>query len=1061
MKKLNGLAAVLTAAAMSTELCCPAIVSADYVTSAPQLKETSFSMAMPEFTELVTKGSGQYTPSIPYSPVNVESAALSADELPSAFDLRDTGKVSPVRNQGVYGTCWTHSSAASAETSMIDSIPYIDLSEFHTAYFSYYNMDQIDTGLESVYDILNVGGSAYVVSNLWSQWHGPVSEETMPYLEFDVFDDDEKLYSLSKASDYHMKSAYLFDYDLKKTDLEEVNAVIKNMLYTGHAVDASFQSEVDNYNYTYETSYSLRPARFSNHAVTIVGWDDSMPASYFRNHPEGNGAWLAKNSWGLENGIDGYFWISYYDKSLNDLAVYELSDKDDYRYNYHHDTYIPTQAISASDDGSGPSYISNVFTAEEDISVDAVSLYFNNSATDYEITVYTDLTDENVPSSGTASAVTKGKNELPGYMTIELDESAVVHAGEKYSITAKLFCEGSPYVIPLESCMYVEDESDGSVIDIGNYTTKYQIDTYTGAGESFISVDGVEWEDMKDAEYIFTEEEEQEMIDDFHERLLYGVWDYETELIQQVDDIIGAYQENMSKGTLKVRMGNISMKALANPVGTVHFSHPSGQVAAGEKVELTADGDIFVSINGGDFVPYTGPVEITGPTTIDASLDYVKLDRREYYPAKAQFNGIAYRAYFTDTSYLSGMAERISDSEYVIDVGMNSDELQLFPYTSASITLNGEPVAAAVLSEKMQVNYGETVLTYELTEPGKADNTVTLRIKRDPVGFDLTNERINFSGDITVRTESGELLSDGDTVTPYIGQKLYADDNGTEVAVDVPERAKMPDLEIDYYYEVLGYIPNATAELLRYSITEGHPESSFMPAKDRLRDGTQLNSGMIMNKAVDVIPGETLYLQIAAGNGCFASEVYTYNIPEAPEGPAVLPEYTYEDGRMHFDGNVYEWAEQSISYFGNITDHAEYRGYSDTEKYAGLMKARLGISTDEELEHYIAGYWDTEEAPVFGKEYMIRYQATQESFASKGIIFTEYELGDVNADGLVDGRDASMALAEYADNSSGIAGSLTEDQKRRADTDRDGSVTGKDATLILGVYADRSAENAG
>ena len=81
--------------------------------------------------------------------------------------------------------------------------------------------------------------------------------------------------------------------------------------------------------------------RMPNHAVCIVGWDDSYSRENFNagHLPEGDGAWIVKNSWGSEteyatredgtpigkrawgvrNGeglATGYFYLSYYDKNL-------------------------------------------------------------------------------------------------------------------------------------------------------------------------------------------------------------------------------------------------------------------------------------------------------------------------------------------------------------------------------------------------------------------------------------------------------------------------------------------------------------------------------------------------------------------------------------------------------------------------------------------------------------------------------------------------------------------------------------------------------------------------
>ncbi|MDE7137513.1 MAG: hypothetical protein K2O29_03515, partial [Ruminococcus sp.] len=654
--------------------------------------EIGFSPAFPELTHIL--GQSDFFLTAGGKEVKNIAVPYSRAVMPSSFDMRDEGTISSVKNQDIYGTCWTHSSASSAESDVIKSNPSVNLSELHTAYYSYFGDEQIKIYTENIDEHLDWGGSTAVVANLWSQWIGPVYESRLPYDNTEFFDNPEAVESLKYESDYHLENAYMFDFDDERSNADDINALVKQFIYNGNAVDVSFyHNYFDYYNADYNCVNSNRKPRFANHAVTIAGWDDNFPSSNFTVQPEHDGAWLVKNSWGYDYGDDGYFWISYDDASLCQFAVYELGDRDNYSVNYHHDTFIPTQLLSA-DYESSSSYMANVFTAESDMQIDAVSTYIQNADTDYEVIVYTNLQDESNPvSSETHSAVTWGSESITGYRTIELDESVPVKAGEKFSVVVKLTCENNPYVIPVEASMFIKDSETGEIIDLGAFSTYEQIKQYTGRNESFFSDDGQTWADTVDEEYIYDDAEKALMLEILKEELYDGLSPSDTEEIENADMIYQNYEMLFESGELHIIVGNVSLKAFGNPSGTVGFSHISGAVPSDETVSLYSSNgsDIMVSVNGSSYVPYTEPFAITEKTTISAYTSLDAFSERTYTPAKAEFNDICCAVHNNVTvSYLK--AEKVSENEYVLNVSNSDREIQFYPVTSADVKLNGKKI---------------------------------------------------------------------------------------------------------------------------------------------------------------------------------------------------------------------------------------------------------------------------------------------------------------------------------------------------------------------------------
>ncbi|MBQ6180826.1 MAG: hypothetical protein IJK31_03970 [Ruminococcus sp.] len=66
----------------------------------------------------------------------------------------------------------------------------------------------------------------------------------------------------------------------------------------------------------------------------------------------------------------------------------------------------------------------------------------------------------------------------------------------------------------------------------------------------------------------------------------------------------------------------------------------------------------------------------------------------------------------------------------------------------------------------------------------------------------------------------------------------------------------------------------------------------------------------------------------------------------------------------------------------------------------------------------------------------------------------EYDLGDVNNDGTVDGSDATIVLREFGNVLAGKGESFTPEQFKAGDVDQSGVIDGSDATLILKFFGE-------
>lgn len=431
-------------------------------------------------------------------------------ELPEKFDLRDRGVVTPVKMQDPFAACWGFAAIAASETSILSAMGTtyeetgLDLSEHHLAYFARTPLPgdcmQAGEGNHVVEgDPMDTGGLFSTATSLLSSGVGPVYEEYIPYRGRKSKTDTDGIFNLnySAEDDWTIPEEYRFVQSfrlsgteilpdpsiyLPGTDMEDfferekgyigydasATEEIKQAIYDGYAVYVAFcaddfiagydDSEFARYINTEngEWAHYTYDGGVVNHAVTIVGWDDSYSAGNFLDHsedyygdgdphrPEGDGAWIVKNSWGAgeesfpneydwgfagENGLStGYFMLSYYDRSATDFEIldYEVSENITDYFIEEHD-YMPAEEYELWLD-TAPIAMKNVFTASEDGLLSSVA--YTGMVPDAEVSyrIYRSGDTEEPVFESTEHY------DRAGYHRLFMEEPLTLRKGEEYAV---------------------------------------------------------------------------------------------------------------------------------------------------------------------------------------------------------------------------------------------------------------------------------------------------------------------------------------------------------------------------------------------------------------------------------------------------------------------------------------------------------------------------------------------------------------------------------------------------------------------------------------------------
>ena len=396
---------------------------------------------------------------------------------PASFDLRTLGLVTPVRDQGQCGDCWTFSTIASVESNtLVGAGGSSDFSENHM---------NVRHGFD--WASCTGGGNGDIAGAYMTRWGntdslaaGLVNESDDPYTSTLA----TSIAGLSPR--VHMQEFLILPdraigTGLNGTDNANYKLAIQNYgavdvaIYADNGMSSSSSSSY--WNQTFKALY-YNGASNPNHEVALVGWDDSFPASSFSTAPPGPGAFIVKNQWGTAWGNSGYFYISYFDKQLTDAHVFrEPESSSNYGRSYLYDPFGQTSSIGY---GTSTAWGANVFTAVASDTLQAVAFNTVGLNTSYEISIYTGVSS--TPDSGTLESGTvnsTGSFPYAGYHTVVLSRPVPLTSGQKFAVVVKFNTPGYTYPVPIEAKFSGYDSAAAA-----------------SAGQSFISSAGAAWTDL-------------------------------------------------------------------------------------------------------------------------------------------------------------------------------------------------------------------------------------------------------------------------------------------------------------------------------------------------------------------------------------------------------------------------------------------------------------------------------------------------------------------------------------------------------------------------------------
>jgi len=382
--------------------------------------------------------------------VHISEQALSGGSLaggppvgqpPAAFDWRaPANKVTSVKNQGICGACYAFAAIGNVESRVL-----IDTAATATPGPDYSENNAKECNWRAMDPIWNVtwgscaGGDYKILASLFSQ-KGIVLESDDPYNITDCACNSTCPYNKTLL-DWRIISTWSAPtVDVMKSYIWTEGPIYTH-LYVGDSNDVPWQTEFANYNGAYNLVYT--GPYDPNHAVLIVGWDDTLP------YVGGTGCWIVKNSWANTWGAAGYFTIAYGSARIGEWSSY-MYDWQDYDNN---------GSIMYYDDDCQNDYVgyTNVtgwglcnFTPTSNTYATRVEFWTVDATTDIDVYIYDDFDVSTKSLSNLLVSQLDYSFSEPGYHGVNLSSPLALTAGDPVMVVVKFTDAAWQWPVPTD-----------------------------------------------------------------------------------------------------------------------------------------------------------------------------------------------------------------------------------------------------------------------------------------------------------------------------------------------------------------------------------------------------------------------------------------------------------------------------------------------------------------------------------------------------------------------------------------------------------------------------------